>query len=148
MLKKFLVCTFLFSFIFLLSGCQSINDVVSVKESGKEGLIAEYPVTYDQAWDIALRVLRWEGVDAIEQHKDQGYMFTSTGFSFGTAGTVIGVWVEKGSKPELIKVTVVTKRRIVTNVFTSLTEATYQKSYAKAVDIVKSGKPLPLTSPN
>ena len=138
---------FFITLIVLLTGCQSINDVIAVKESGKEGLSAEYPVTYDQAWDIAKSVLRWEGVDAIEEHKEQGYMFTSTGFSIGTAGTVIGVWVEKGTKPELTKVTVVTKRRVVTNIITSLTEGTYQKVYAQAVDIVKSGKPLPLTLP-
>jgi predicted regulator of amino acid metabolism with ACT domain len=88
-------------------------------------------------------VLRWEGVDVIEEHKDKGYMVTSTSMSIGTYGTVIGVWIEKGSQPNTSKVTVVTKRKIVTNIITSLTESTYQKDFAKAVKLVVAGKPLP-----
>jgi hypothetical protein len=131
----------------LLTGCQTINDVISAKESGREGLSVVYSVSYEKGWDIAKRVLRWEGVDAIEEHKDEGYMLTTTGMSIGTAGTVIGVWVDKTPNDAQVKVTIVTKRRIATNLITSLTEGTFQKVYAQAVDIVKSGKPLPATRP-
>ena len=134
------------SFIFLLSGCQTINDVMLAKQQGTDGTTVQYEISKDKAWDIAKTVLRWEGVDAIEEHRDQGYMVTSTGFSIGTAGTVIGVWIENGSKPNLTKVTVVTKRRVMTNIITSLTEGTFQKEFSKAVEIVKSGRPLPLTN--
>ncbi len=131
----------------LLAGCQSINDVIAVKQNGTEGTAAEYEIDKSQAWDIAKTVLRWEGVDAIEEHRDQNYMVTSTGASVGTMGTVIGVWVEDGSKSGFTKVTIVTKRRIVTNIITSLTESTYQKDFAKAVEIVKSGKQLSAANP-
>ena len=131
----------------VISGCQTLNDVIVAKTNGTEGTSVEYLITKNQAWDIAKTVLRWEGVDAIEERRDQNYMVTSTGMSIGTVGTVIGVWVENGSKPELVKVTVVTKRRIVLNAITSLTESTYQKSFAKAVAIVRSGKELPLATP-
>ena len=134
-------------FAFAMSGCQTLNDVVAAKQSGSDGTAAEYAVTEAQAWDIAKTVLRWEGVDAIEENRSDGYMLTSTGLGIGTAGTVIGVWVERGSKPELTRVVVVTKRRIVTNLITSLTESTFQRSFAQAVEIVKSGKQLPRVRP-
>ena len=130
-----------------VSGCQTLNDVIQAKQSGAEGTAVEYSLSEGQAWDIAKTVLRWEGVDAIEEHRDEGYMLTSTGFSIGTVGTVIGVWVERGSKPGLVRVVVVTKRRVVTNIITSLTESTFQLSFAQAAEIVKSGKPLPRVRP-
>jgi hypothetical protein len=45
------------------------------------------------------------------------------------------------------KVTVVTKRRIATNIATTLTETTFHRRFAQAVAIVKAGKPLPATPP-
>ena len=136
------------STMFLVTGCSSINDVINAKQNGTEGTTKEYPVTQDQAWNIAKTVLRWEGTDAIEEHRDQGYMVTSTGMSIGTAGTVIGVWVEKGAAQNGTKVIVVTKRRITINAITSLTEGTFHKRFAQGVGIVRAGKPLPLVAPN
>ena len=53
---------------FLLTGCASMNDVLNSKD---EGTVQVYPVDSDQAWEIAKTVFRWEGTDAIEEHKDQ-----------------------------------------------------------------------------
>ena len=128
-----------------LSGCATVNDVVAAKESGKEGVAKEYDVTADQAWEIARTVFRWEGADAIEEHRAQGYMLTSSGMSLLTAGTVMGAWIE--AKPPKTKVTVVTKRRMQTNLFTTLTEDTFHKRFSQAVAILKSGQPLPRVAP-
>ena len=147
MLKKIISVVIFSAGIFILQGCQTLNDVVAAKNKGTEGISVEYQVSKDQAWDIAKNVLRWEGVDAIEERRDQGYLVTSTGMGVFTAGTVIGVWVENGSNNNQTKVTVITKRRIVTNIITSLTEGTFHKTYAKAVEIVKSGNKLPATAP-
>jgi len=132
----------------LFGGCQSINDVLVAKQSGTDGTTIEYEVARDGAWNIAKTVLRWRGVDAIEEHEDQNYMVTSTGVSVGTAGTVIGVWIENGSNPNLTKVTVITKRRIATNLITSMTEGGFHTSYKKALAVFKNGKALPLIEPN
>jgi hypothetical protein len=145
--KKIISMAIISAGLFILQGCQTLNDVVAAKNKGTEGISVEYQISKDQAWDIAKNVLRWEGVDAIEERRDQGYLVTSTGMSIGTAGTVIGVWVENGSSDNLTKVTVITKRRIVTNIITSLTEGTFHKTYAKAVQIIKSGNKLPATAP-
>lgn len=135
----------------MMTGCASVNDVIAAKESNREGTTAFYDVTQDQAWDIAKAVFRWEGSDAIEEHRSEGYMITSTGIGFLTVGTVMGAWIStdtganSGGK---IKVTVVTKRRVQTNLVTSLTESTFQKRFAQAVAIVKSGQPLPTVAPS
>lgn len=129
----------------LLTGCATLSDVVKAKAAG-EGTTEVYPVTKDQAWEIAMTVFRWEGADAIEQHRDQGYMLTSSGMNLVSYGAVMGAWVEPVDQDHT-KVTVITKRRLSTNIATTLTETTFQGRFAEAVAIVKAGKPLPLTPP-
>lgn len=129
------------------SGCASLNDVVRAKNSGTEGTSKDYPVTTDQAWEISRAIFRWEGSDAIEEHRDQGYMLTSSGVSLVSYGTVMGAWVEPASAG-MTKVTVVTKRRVQTQLFTTLTETSFHKRFAQAMKFVKQGKPLPDVAPN
>jgi len=124
-----------------------MDDVVRVKQSGSEGTTRVYPVSFEEAWDISKAVFRWEGSDAIEEHKDQGYMLTSSGVNLFSWGTVMGAWIEPIDKDKT-KVTVVTKRSVAVNIATTLTEGTYQKRFAQAVEIVKRGQPLPRIAPD
>jgi len=128
-----------------LAGCQTLGDVLHEKAQGG-GTVQVYPVDTDQAWKIAMTVFRWEGSDAIEEHRAQGYMLTSSGMNFVTAGAVMGAWVEPVGQGQT-KVTVVTKRRMATNIATTLTETTFHRRFAQAVGLVKAGQPLPLTPP-
>lgn len=128
-----------------LTSCASMSDVINSKEKGK-GTTKVYPVSQQQAWEIAKTVFRWEGSDAIEEHRKEGYMLTSSGMTMFSYGTVMGAWIGKGN-PKGTKVTVITKRRIKINLATTLTEKTFHKRFAQAVDIVKSGKPLPAHPP-
>ncbi len=127
----------------LLGGCATMGDVVKAKD---EGTSKVYPVNSEQAWVIAKVVFRWEGADAIEEHKDEGYMLTSSGMNLVSMGAVMGAWIDPIDR-ENTKVTVVTKRRIATNLATTLTETTFHQRFAQAVDIVKAGKPLPSAPP-
>ncbi len=74
-------------------------------------------------------------------------MLTSSGMNFVSYGAVMGAWIEPVDNGNT-RVTVITKRRIATNVATTLTESTYHKRFAQAVDILKSGKKLPLAPPD
>ena len=78
-LNILLVCATL-CFVALLNGCATLADVTRVKEEGSEGTTNIYPVDSDQAWEIAKKVFRWVGSDAIEEHRDEGYMLTSLDF--------------------------------------------------------------------
>jgi hypothetical protein len=127
----------------LMCGCASVSSVLKSKD---EGTAQVYPVAKDDAWKISMTVLRWEGCETIEEHKDEGYMVTTFGQSFVSAGTIAAVWVEPMDH-ENTKVTVVTKRKVATNVATELTEASFHKRFAEAVEIVKEGKPLPIERP-
>lgn len=127
----------------LLTGCATMGDVASSKDSGTS---AVYPVTTDQAWDIAKTVFRWEGADAIEEHRKDGYMLTSSGLNMVSWGAVMGAWIDTLDKNNT-KVTVVTKRRLSVNIATTLTEATFHKRFAQAVELVKAGNPLPVQAP-
>jgi hypothetical protein len=128
----------------IVAGCATMSDVIQSKD---QGVSQTYPVTFDQAWTITKAVFRWEGADAIEEHKDERYMLTSSGMNLVTAGTVMGAWIDPTADGQM-RVTVVTKRRIQTNMFTSLTETTFHKRFAQAVEIVKAGKPLPPVPPD
>ena len=142
-----ILISFLLLCTMFLGGCASLNDVVREKEAGKEGTTKAYPINSEQAWEIAKAVFRWEGSDAIEEHKNEGYMLTSSGMNGYSNGTVMGAWINSIGK-ESTEVTVVTKRRIQVNLFTTLTEGTFHNRFAQAVNIMKGGKPLPLTAPD
>lgn len=131
---------------FSMAGCATLNDVMRVKSEGG-GTSQTYAVAPDQAWDIARTVFRWEGTDAIEEHRVEGYMLTSSGTNGLSYGTVMGAWIERRADQQT-NVTVVTKRRVQTDLFTTLTEGTFHRRFAQAVEIMRSGKPLPTTPPD
>ena len=130
--------------VFVAAGCSTMSDVVTAKD---EGTSETYPVNTDQAWEISKTVFRWEGSDAIEEHRDQGYMLTSSGLNLVSYGAVMGAWVDKIDASHT-KVTVVTKRRVKIGVFTTMMESTFHKRFAQAVVIIKRGEPLPLKAPS
>jgi hypothetical protein len=123
-----------------------MSDVQRVKEEGSGGAVKTYPVSADQAWDIAKTVFRWEGADAIEEHREEGYMLTSSGPDLVSWGAVMGAWIKPVSD-KATEVTVVSKRRITVNLFTTMTESTFHKRFAQAVAMVNNGETLPLTAP-
>src|SRR5919108_1461800 len=127
-----------------VQGCRTMSDVVKDKDSGT---VQVYQVDSDQAWKIAMQVFRWEGSDAIEEHRDQNMMLTSSGMNFWSPGSFMGAWIE-AVDASTTKVTVVTKRRLATQIATTLTETTFHKRFQQAVDIVKAGKPLPIEPPS
>jgi len=134
----------LFASMSVTTGCSTLADIVGKKE---EGTSQVYPVNAEQAWEIAKVVFRTEGTDAIEEHRSEGYMLTTSGMNFYSVGTVMGAWIDPVSKDET-KVTVLTKRRITINVATTLMESTFHRRFAQGVGIVKSGKPLPSLLPS
>lgn len=130
--------------LIMLVGCATMSDVLKDKD---EGTAEIYNVDKDIAWEIATTVLRWEGCETIEEHKISNYMLTTVGQNFVSAGSLVGVWVDPIDNNNT-KITVVTKRKVQTNIATGLTESTFHDSFSKAVNIVKSGQSLPLEEPN
>lgn len=130
-----------------MTGCATMQDVVKAKQNGSEGTTRTYNVNEAQAWEIAKTVFRWEGSDAIEEHKEQHYMLTSSGMNLVSYGAVMGAWIEPTSKAADTKVTVVTKRRVAMNIATTLTESTFHRRFAQAVEIINKGQPLPAEAP-
>jgi hypothetical protein len=122
----------------LVTGCASMAQVIAEKEE-HGGTTRTYPVSFDDAWRISISVFREEGADAIEEHKPEGYMLTSSGPAAFTHGTFMGAWFTALS-PRETQVTVVTKRRYTLHVATTLTEGTYHRRFAEAVQILKSVK--------
>ncbi|MBM2840169.1 MAG: hypothetical protein HW412_697 [Bacteroidetes bacterium] len=127
----------------IVAGCANISDALKAKD---EGSVNVYPVDFEQAWKIARTVLRWEDAETIEEHKDENYMVTTVGQNFISAGAVVAVWVEPVDKTQT-KITIVTKRKMQTNIATGLTESTFHRRYGQAVQIVKDGKTLPTEPP-
>ena len=70
MMKKVLLLAGSLAVLAWMTGCvASMNDVIRAKDDGTAKV---YPVTCDQAWEICKTVFRWEGTDAIEEHKAEG----------------------------------------------------------------------------
>jgi hypothetical protein len=122
-----------------LLGCATVQDALNEKALGT---VRVYAVPEAQAWDVARRVFRWEGADAIEEERPYHVMVTSTGTE---RGTVMACWIEPVDA-EQTRITIVTKRRRQLSLFTDLTEWTFHRRFRQAVAMLKSG-PLPLENP-
>jgi hypothetical protein len=120
-----------------MAGCATMRDVVQSKERGG-GMSKVYPVNADQAWEIAKTVFRWEGTDAVEEHRSEGYMLTSSEESPISWGIMIGVWIEPVNN-DSTKVTVVIKRKNPTEVLTPVTEAIFHDDFELAARL-KAGR--------
>ncbi len=120
-----------------ITGCATMRDVVQSKERG-EGMSKVYPVNADQAWEIAKAVFRWERTEALEEHRSEGYMLTSTEASPLSWGTIIGVWIEPVNNDHT-RVTVVVKRKNPAEVSTPVTEAIFHDDFEIAVRM-KAGR--------
>jgi hypothetical protein len=129
-----------------VTGCVTMSDVVKSKEKGK-GTSKVYPVNADHAWEIAKTVFRWERTDAIEEHRSEGYMLTSTGESLISWRVFMGVWIESVDN-NYTRVTAIIKRRNPTDFLTPFTEAAFHEDFELAASI-KAGKffsPVPPTA--
>jgi len=134
-----------FAVVLIITGaCATMTDVLKDKE---DGTVAVYKIDSETAWDIAKTVLRWENCETIEENKLSNYMLTTVGRNLVSEGSLVGVWVEPVNDDET-KITVVTKRKVQTNLATGLTESTFQESFGKAVEMVKAGKTLPIEKPS
>lgn len=130
--RKLLMCAGLACAV-VFSGCTSImSEVVAAKESGTEGVTVEYPITQIQAWDIAKAVLREEGAQAIEEHRAEAYMLTTSPNKLGVSGALVGVWIGRGGG-STTAVTVIAKRQIKSALLVSPSETELHKRFARAV---------------
>lgn len=120
--------------------CATMSDVIKSKP---EGIARVYPVSEDQAWHIAFSVFRGEGAEAIEEHKADRYMVTSSGVGYFTWGTLMGVWLEPQDAFHTT-VTVVTKRRMALNAVTALTESGFHQRFQRSIELSQTGKTLPI----
>ena len=127
----------------LVAGCHNVADLPRYKS---EGVAQTYPVTLDEAWAITQAVFRWGGATAIEEHRAEGYMLTSSGDNLHGRGTVMGAWVE-GVDATHTRVIVVMRQRMRSNVLTPLTEATFHRRFAETVQSLRAERPLPHAAP-
>ena len=111
------------------AGCaNTFSELVKSKEEGK-GKSRVYKVNVDQAWDIAKKVLQWEGVDDIKENRSQGYMVIKSGTTWFYKATVMGIWIEPIDKLQS-KVTVITKSRTSLDTFLGLSETDFHEIFA------------------
>jgi hypothetical protein len=113
-------------------GCKTMNDVVMAKNAN-EGTTRVHPASCDDAYNLALAIFRAEGAEAIEEHRAEGYMLTSSGAGLVSFGTLMGAWFEPAAQKTSCTVTCVTKRKVATNAITTLTETTFHERMAEAI---------------
>ncbi len=136
----------IFSVVMLSLSCSTLNTVLKAKEEGK-GTTISYEVNESDAWNLAKKSFRWGGADAIEEYKEEGYMLTSKGMNWVSSGSVMGAWIEPIDNGK-INVTVISKRRISTQIATGMTEGKFHKFFQAGLEILNRGEKLPLTAPN
>jgi len=134
----------------MTNGCASrqelCNNMIQERNAGKQGVTKVYPIPAEQAWEITEAVFRWEQTDEVEKHVKENYVITSTGMKMLAFGSVLGVWIEPADS-ENTKVTVMMKRRVADDIFTSLNESTFFERFEQGMKILKAGKKLPVVAP-
>lgn len=120
--------------------CASMKDVVKAKQDGK-GVTQAYIVGAQQAYDISRKILRENGVDAIENHEPERYMLGLAEMNDKSYAAFTGVWIEKGDK-DTVNITVVTKRKAPFQLANRLTEESFHKIFAKELAAVSSPTPV------
>ncbi len=113
----------------IVGGCaNSFSELVRSKEEGK-GTSRVYKVNVDQAWEIAKKVLRWEGADEIRENRSEGYMVIQTGDTWLYKVNMLGVWVEPVDQTQS-KVTVIARSKTSVDSFLGLTEKGFHEHFA------------------
>jgi hypothetical protein len=113
----------------ILTGCaNTFSDLVRSKEEGK-GTSRVYKVSVDQAWEIAKKVLKWEGIDDIRENRSEGYMVIESGETLFYKVNLMGVWIEPIDKVQS-KVTVITRSKTSVDTFLGLSETGFHENFA------------------
>lgn len=140
----------LLSIFLLTSGCASMQEltdaVIKAKNTDNEGVVKVYPVDEEQAWDITRAVFRWEKTDEIRENHEEDYVIAGIGMKMVAFGSVMGVWF-KPVDPGHTMLTVVTRRRAASDIFTNLTASRFYERFDEGVKIIQSGKELPVVAP-
>jgi hypothetical protein len=109
------------------TGCRS-QDSVRDAYDAREGTSRVYPLPAAEAYDLALQVLEDEEIDELHEFPREQYAVGGFGMTFVSWGTWVGVWIDPVDAQHS-EVTVVTKRKMATNVATVLTETTFHERY-------------------
>jgi hypothetical protein len=128
----------------LLGGCATTKDVARAKETGTVGTVRVYPVTTDQAWEIARSILAQAGARNIREHRKEGYMAAFSTATWAQWGTVIGAWVEPLDRANT-RVTSFTEQMLPITTKRTLTEAIFHQRFAQAVAALNGTPPPPAT---
>jgi len=134
----------------MVSGCATRHEltdaVLQARKSGTEGLAKVYPVSSDQAWEIARSVFRWLKADELEERRAENCMIASSGMKMALFGTVMGVWIEPDD-PGFTRITVISRHRDDCCVLTDLTSDQFFLNFEKGMNIIKGGGVLPFAAP-
>lgn len=117
----------------LVLGCATMSDVLAGRNDGTANV---YLVKADIAWELAITTLRLEGSKTIEEHKESRFIFAKIPATSAGGGCLVGVWVDPVSEDNT-KITVVTKRKDPTSIFTVLTETGFHRRFAHLVEVMK-----------
>ncbi len=137
--------------VLLLAGCAPTKaDLFTARSAGK-GVVVERPVGAEQAYAIALQILRWEAGVSVEEHKAQGILLATVVYRSrsvesyeGDSTDLVGVFLEPIDQ-QRTKVTCVVRTRPREQ--GPITEAGFHERFQQALAIVKAGKPLPSSAP-
>jgi hypothetical protein len=126
---RLLLLTSTFVGSLLLGACGDL-DAKSAHDAGK-GTARVYDATTDQAWTAAHAAVTWNHVGAATDHADEHYFVTDP-----THFDQIGVWLTAEGDKTRVSVVVIDDPNLP-----GPNEEDVQKDVAKAIDLVKAGKP-------
>ena len=140
--------TILIALTIITTYCGCTASKQDVKGEKSEGTSRDYPVKFNDAWDISKKVLYWEDCEDIIESRYLGYMPTNIDHSnlLVSNECVVGVWVDSIAV-DSSRVTVVSKRKRKTQIGKAFTEDNFHDSFIIATEMLKKGQKVPVEKP-
>jgi hypothetical protein len=128
---------FLMLAVLVTCGCATRE---SVHENKVDGTGKWYPIDPPRAKEIAKAILAAEGAEEFEESAN--YVGADLGWSFGTVGTLTGVWFDARDDGST-GVTILTRRKLGISFATGLRESTFHERFERGVAMAHAGQPIP-----
>lgn len=110
----------------LILGCRSMETLKADRRAGERGTEEVYKTDFSSLWTASKQVLAEAGSGAIDEDQASKQMFTTFPMSFWSYGTITAVYFQED--PAGCKVGVISRRKMPTNIVTSMSESGFHEA--------------------
>lgn len=109
-----ITCLLLLCSLVFIQSCSTLGDARQAKGQGSSKI---YNVSSDKAWSLVKEVLVELELPMAGENKEEGYILAQRGWSLGSYGENVAIFLEKLREPNKTKIEIVSKKVMAMNIF-------------------------------